>query len=224
MADIKIYAKPPCLYRYRRLGEKTEQEITALIKGYIYCPAFSEMNDPMESSHRISSRFQANPNSEKSRIRVQAALGKVGIASMSEIHDHEPMWAHYADQFKGMCVQYSTNRLLKGLSKDIAITRMMYSEKEPVLLDDSSTSIDRARLCLSSKTVRWASEREWRIFKEERGEASYGDQKPITGILLGSRISSQDEERVIDACRRLNVPVAKMTIDAYKLKFNRIRS
>lgn len=224
MADIKIYAKPPCLYRYRRLGEKTEQEITALINGYIYCPAFSEMNDPMESSHRISSRFQANPNSEKSRIRVQAALGKVGIASMSEIHDHEPMWAHYADQFKGMCVQYSTNRLLKGLSKDIAITRMMYSEKEPVLLDDSSTSIDRARLCLSSKTVRWASEREWRIFKEERGEASYGDQKPITGILLGSRISSQDEERVIDACRRLNVPVAKMTIDAYKLKFNRIRS
>lgn len=224
MADIKIYAKPPCLYRYRRLGEKTEQEITALIKGYIYCPTFSEMNDPMESSYRISSRFQANPNSEKSRIRVQAALGKVGIASMSEIHDHEPMWAHYADQFKGMCVQYSTNRLLKGLSKDIAITRMMYSEKEPVLLDDSSTSIDRARLCLSSKTVRWASEREWRIFKEERGEASYGDQKPITGILLGARISSQDEERVIDTCKMLNVPVAKMTIDAYKLKFNRIRS
>lgn len=224
MADIKIYAKPSYLYRYRPLGIKAEREIKALIDGYIYCPAFSDMNDPMEGSHRISARFQDNPNSEKSRNRVQATLSNMGIASMSEIHDHEPMWAHYADQFKGMCVQYSMNRLLKGLSNDIAITRMMYSEKEPVLLDNSSTSIDRARLCLSSKTIRWASEREWRVFREERGAASYGDQKPITGIFLGSGISNQDEADVINACSRLKVPVAKMTIDAYVLKFNRLRS
>jgi hypothetical protein len=219
MADIKIYAKPSYLYRYRPLGDKTKREIKALIDGYIYCPAFSDMNDPMEGSHRISSRFNDNPNSEKSRIRIQEAFDKMGIASMSEVHDHEPMWAHYADQFKGMCVQYSLNRLLKGLNKNIAITRMMYSEKEPVLLNDSSTSIDRARLCLSSKTVRWASEREWRIFMEEQGQASYREQKPVTKIFLGSRISALDEELVVNACRRLSVPVAKMVVNSYALEF-----
>jgi hypothetical protein len=61
MADIKIYAKPSYLYRYRPLGDKTEREIKALIDGYIYCPAFSDMNDPMEGSHRISARFNDNP-------------------------------------------------------------------------------------------------------------------------------------------------------------------
>jgi hypothetical protein len=61
-------------------------------------------------------------------------MGAMGIASMSEVYDHEPMWAHYADQFAGMCVQYNLARLIKGLDRDIAITRMMYSEREPVAL------------------------------------------------------------------------------------------
>jgi hypothetical protein len=189
MAEITIYAKPPHLHRYRPLGKKAPREIKALVEGYIYCPAFSDMNDPMESSYRLSAKFQRNPSGEKSHARVKSAFDKMGIASMSEVHDHEPMWAHYADQFKGMCVQYSLNRLVKGLHPDIAITRMMYSEKEPVLLYDASDAVDRARLCLSSKTVRWANEREWRIFKKEKGEAAYGDLNTVTKIFLGSRVS-----------------------------------
>jgi hypothetical protein len=114
MADIKIYAKPPSLFRYRPLGAKTAREIDALIKGYIYCPAFSDMNDPMEGLYRLSVRFESNPNSAKSQTRVKKALERMGIASMSEVYDHEPMWAHYADQFQGMCVQYNLSRLLRG--------------------------------------------------------------------------------------------------------------
>jgi Protein of unknown function (DUF2971) len=223
MADIKIYAKPSHLYRYRPLGAKAEQEIKALLEGYIYCGAFSNMNDPMEGTHRLSYRFMNSPISDKRRDRVRTAFDKMGIASMSEARDHEPMWAHYADQFKGMCVQYSMKKLLKGLGQNIAITRMMYSEREPVLLDDSSTATDRARLCLSSKNVRWASEREWRIFKEEQGEASYGIPTAVTKIFLGSRILAEDEEKVVNACRSLNVPVAKMAINSYALEFKSIR-
>lgn len=219
MAEIRIYAKPPNLFRYRALGGKADQELDALLGGYIYCPAFSSMNDPMEGAYGLSARFLANPTSEKSKSRVQAALAKMGIASLSEVNDHEPMWAHYADQFRGFCVQYNMSRLLKGLDSSVAITRMMYSEKEPVLLRDNSTSIDRARLCLSSKTVRWASEREWRIFLPEQGPASYGTEKAITKIFLGSRVSEDHERRVREVGRQLNIPVSKMTIDKYVISF-----
>jgi hypothetical protein len=219
MAEIKIYAKPSNLFRYRALGAKADQELSALLGGYIYCPAFSLMNDPMEGSYGFSARFLANPTSEKSKGRVQAALAKMGIAALSEVNDHEPMWAHYADQFRGFCVQYNMSKLLKGLDAGVAITRMMYSEREPVLLLDSSTSIDRARLCLSSKTVRWASEREWRIFLPEQGQASYGSETVITKIFLGSRISEEDEKRVREVGRKLGVPVSKMTIDKYAMSF-----
>lgn len=219
MAELKIYAKPSNLYRYRPLGVRAARELKALTDGVIYCPAYSAMNDPMEGLHRLSARFAENPGSEKSRDRVQAAMNAMGIASMSEVYDHEPMWAHYADQFAGMCVQYNLARLIKGLDRDIAITRMMYSELEPVLLKDNSTSIDRARLCLSSKTVRWASEREWRLFKVDQGSAGYGSEKAVTKIFLGSRVTPEDEALVLAAGEAIGVPVAKMEIDAYSISF-----
>ncbi|MGE7206350.1 DUF2971 domain-containing protein [Sphingomonas sp. NPDC019816] len=219
MAELKIYAKPSSLYRYRPLRSKAVRELRALRESFIYCPAYSAMNDPMEGLHRLSSRFAENRGSEKSRERVQTALQTMGIASMSEVHDHEPMWAHYADQFSGMCVQYSLNRLIKGLDLEIAITRMMYSEIEPVLLLDGSKSVDRARLCLSSKTVRWASEREWRIFMKEQGEASYGAEKAVTRIYLGSRVTQADEALVRATGREIGVPVSKMEIDKYAMSF-----
>lgn len=219
MAELKIYAKPSSLYRYRPLGPKAEREVRALSENFIYCPAYSAMNDPMEGLHRLSARLSENPGSEKSRVRIRDALQKMGIASMSEVYDHEPMWAHYADQFAGMCVQYSLNRLIKGLDRDIAITRMMYSETEPVLLDDKSNAVDRARLCLSSKTVRWASEREWRLFKVNQGNAYYADPKSVTKIFLGSRVSDADEALVRAAGGLIGVPVVKMQIDAYSIAF-----
>lgn len=219
MAEIRIYAKPSSLYRYRPLGKKAEREVQALKERYIYCPTYSAMNDPMEGLYRLSSRFVENPGSTTSRAKIQEVLDNMGIASMSEVYDHEPMWAHYADQFKGMCVQYSLNRLIKGLDADIAITRMMYSEIEPVLLDDKSNAIDRARLCLSSKTVRWASEREWRLFKLKQGKASYEDLRTVTKIFLGSRVSKTDEQLVRQAADTLKVSVVKMEIDAYSITF-----
>ena len=219
MAELKIYAKPSSLYRYRTLRKDAERELRALTEGYIYCPTYSAMNDPMEGTHRLSLRFSKNPGSVKSRANVQKTLETMGIASMSEVYDHEPMWAHYAGQFSGMCVQYSLSKLLKGLDSDIAITRMMYSETEPVLFDNKSNAMDRARLCLSSKTVRWASEREWRLFKTNQGEARYSNLAAVTKIFLGSRVESVDEELVRNAADKLKVNVLKMKIDSYSVKF-----
>jgi hypothetical protein len=54
---------------------------------------------------------------------------------------------------------------------------------------------------------------------EEQGQASYRGRQPVTRIFLGSRISAQNEEQVVKVCRRLNVPVTKMAINAYALEF-----
>ena len=97
------------------------------------------------------------------------------------------------------------------------ICRMMYSEREPVLLDDRSNAMDRARLSLSSKTVRWSGEREWRVFKPTVGEAHIDEARTVTKIFLGSRVTEADEVMVRDAGAALGVPVAKMQIDAYSV-------
>jgi len=219
MATIEIYAKPSNLYRYRPLGEKLDQEVDALLSGYIFCPLFSEMNDPMEGSHRISQRFSGGTSDSKRQGAVNDALATTGIASMSEVSDHEPMWAHYADQFGGMCVQYNVNALLRGLDDTVAITRMIYSELEPILAVDRSTATEKARHCLSSKTVRWASEREWRIFRDGRGPASYGSADAVKKIFLGSRTSAAERNRMAQVGEQLQVPVTVMKVQAYAMQF-----
>lgn len=219
MAKIEIYAKPSSLYRYRPLGPKTNQEISALMNGYIFCPLLSELNDPMEGSHRVSQRFSGNSAGDTRQEAVDAALATTGIASLSEVFDHEPMWAHYADQFRGLCVQYNMNALLRGLGENVAITRMMYSEQEPILLVDRSTPAEKARHCLSSKTVRWANEREWRIFRAGRGEASYGIEKAIKKIFLGSRVDAAAQCQVLEVGQHFQIPVVKMKLEAYSIQF-----
>jgi hypothetical protein len=223
VAELKIYAKPSKLFRYRPLGKHTERELEAIREGYIYCPRFNSMNDPMEGIYRFSESLANSSGSETNRAKLDAALEKMGIASMSEVFDHEPMWAHYAGSFSGMCVQYSLSKLITGLERDIAITRMMYSETAPVLLNQRSIPMDRACMCLSSETVRWSSEREWRLFKEEHGAASYKDLTAVTKIFLGSRISADDEDLVRKLANQLKIRVAKMHVNAYSLEFEPVR-
>ncbi len=215
-----IYAAPAHLYRYRPLGTKIEQEVDALVGQYIHCSGFSSMNDPMEGAHRISQRLRDKQSNGKQSSKIKEEMEAVGIASMSEVYDHEPMWAHYAARFTGMCVEYNTRRFLRGLPEDVALTRIMYSEQAPTLLDDGRLEADRVRGCLSTKSVRWASEREWRLFLTAPGHARYGGGNVVTRIYLGSRVSRKDEQRLTSVGEQLDIPVSKMTIESYSLSFD----
>ena len=220
MAELRIYSIPTHLFRYRPLGSKARRELEAIEQGYIYCPTFSSMNDPMEGSHRLSLRMLSNRDAHR---EVRQAQARLGVASFSEVFDHEPMWAHYADRFTGMCIQYNTRRLLRGLPDNVDIARMMYSEKEPTILEERQTPDDRAKMTLSSKTVRWASEREWRIFRPEVGKATYSAEDTVTRVYLGSRVSEEDEQSVRQVCKPLGISVAFMKINSYAMSFSSVR-
>jgi hypothetical protein len=73
----------------------------------------------------------------------------LGIASFSEVFDHEPMWAHYASNFTGICVAYSFQKLMKQLPDEYEFIRMTYSEKPPILLWSKKGASANAKLALS---------------------------------------------------------------------------
>lgn len=225
MAKLQIYAKPQYLYRYRPLGDFATRETDAIKNNYFFCPTFQDLNDPMEGIHRLSKRLIDNDKSESRITRIKNAIHSTGIASFSEVNDHEPMWAHYADQFRGMCIQYNLNRLINGLPDNISITRMLYSENAPVLLSDTTTASvdDRARLCLSSKTVRWASEREWRAFAPRSGRAYCDIPKTVTKIYLRPRVNKEDESKILSLGRKLNIQVLKMELNGYSISFKQYK-
>lgn len=204
--------------------ERVDREIDAIAGRYIYCPTFNEMNDPMEGTHSASALFRGEKNYDTTVAELNKAKSTLGIASLSEVYDHEPMWAHYADQFHGMCVAYSLSKLLGELSSKVALVRMNYSEKAPVLLRGRKTPEDRARLALSTKTIRWMSEREWRIIAPKSGRAQYKTADCVTRVYLGSRMAAEDQIKVRRKMAKLGIDVCKMHIEEYEIAFRKLRT
>ena len=86
------------LYKYKSL-DHFEFFMDLLIKKRLYGATFSELNDPMEGFF-ISENF-----SETEWEAMREAKKKVRICSLSKTYDNALMWAHYADEHKGCCIE-----------------------------------------------------------------------------------------------------------------------
>ena len=107
MATIKYYVRPQRLYRYRSL-KHLEREIDAIEDGYLFCAPYTELNDPMEGLFSSSHLLRESEDYRAIRNAIRENKAQIGMCSFSEVHDHELMWAHYADQFRGICRVFRT--------------------------------------------------------------------------------------------------------------------
>ena len=140
------------------------------------------------------------------------------MCSFSEVHDHELMWAHYADRFGGICVAYSLTKLLKYLPEDVSFVRIYYDEKVPTVRRTDHEPIHLAKMVLSYKNYRWLYEREWRMFAR-LGRAHYHKVACVSRLYLGSRIDSDKKEQIRRAMKPLGIPTSEMNVGKYTLNF-----
>lgn len=194
MAKIESYIEPATLYRYRSL-EEIDHEIDAISRATLYCAPYSTLNDPMEGFY-TTNRLQRESD-KYARIRSLIANSKndLGICSFSEVHNNEIMWAHYADEFRGICIAYRFKSLLSYLDKRTEFVRLSYLEKAPTLLANKTIEFS-ARRFLSCKSYKWLYEREWRMFAPQ-GIVTYTTVKCVRRVYLGSRISKHNKVKVL---------------------------
>lgn len=218
-SSIRTYATPSRLYRYRPMtAESLEQELDAVAKGYVFCAGYDEMNDPMEGSHSETALLKSATHYDRTIAQVTKAKSALGIASFSETHRSEPMWAYYAGSFRGICVAYDLRLLLREVDGG-EFVRMAYSETPPVLARGKRTVDEMAKMSLSTKTVRWAPEREWRLFQDVRGPSAYKSIKAVRGVYLGFRMDEGPRSAVVKVMRQLDIPVWQMKIEQYDLEY-----
>jgi hypothetical protein len=128
---------PPRLYRYRNLGNKgslTNREIDPIISGYIWCSTYDAMNDPMEGYFTPREFRTGGPEDYQDildEIRYNAT--ELGLACFSETYESELMWAHYAGNYSGICIGYSTKDLIAGLQGNVYLARISYVDEPPKL-------------------------------------------------------------------------------------------
>jgi hypothetical protein len=229
MASIETYAKPSRLYRYRNLrtyivnGERRldpealDRELRALEQRYIYCPKFTDMNDPMEGLYRASRALQERQDYDEVTQDVLGQKLSVGIASLSESWNNELMWAHYADGFRGLCISYLFARLLATLPRTCALSRVAYGDRPYYLNLAAMKRQQRARAILSTKNLNWSYEREWRLFRRGTGRARYGEDV-VTCVYLGARMSDADQAVVRGRLDAVGIAVRETYVDGYAVK------
>jgi hypothetical protein len=201
--------------------EKIKDELAALSDGYVFCAHYDEMNDPMEAKHRVSALLKRHSRYPKIAAQLEEKIRELGVASFSESRLIEPMWAYYADGFRGMCVAYSVNRLNDALPFGHGLARMGYNEIPPLLSLTTKDLNERARAVLCAKTLRWSHEREWRLFAPARGPAEYGSVKCVTAVYLGARMDEHTKARLLNVLEQRGIPAHIMDVESYTLKFLR---
>jgi hypothetical protein len=222
MAEIKTFIEPRYLYRYRSLAtqRKFDRELKALDEPHLWFSGFDEMNDPMEGLFSASPRASIHALYRTTRRDILDRTSSLGICSFSETNFHEIMWAHYADQFRGICVEYQVSKLLKELDQNVHLVRMVYSELEPTMFQQAIGDKAFAEKVLSSKNYRWAYEQEWRALSNSKGRVDI-KESCIHSVYLGIGIEDDHKNRIVQLLQEKPIECLTMVIDGYRLSFEK---
>ena len=154
-----------------------------------------------------------------------------GISCLSESDSSLLMWAHYANNHKGMCVEYE---LLK-ISDQLKFTPVpvIYTNDRVTLSSLESENLDRDTMkifveSITTKSSEWNYEKEWRIIRDEAAcgtrwnKADKGALLEMirpTSITLGCRADGNFEKSVRKYCEKEKVTLYKMgkNKDKYQL-------
>jgi len=218
MAQTRTFIEPVYLYRYRSL-KNLQHELSSIRENYLWCSQFEELNDPMEGSYEASIMLRKNVNFAVIREQIYGDKGAIGICSFSETNDHELMWAHYANQFKGICIEYYFPHLLKALGGECDFVRIFYNEKTHRVFPKSVSDPLIAKRLLATKSHRWLYEREWRLMTPTNGRLPLGRGDCISRVFLGNRITDQAKRELVRVCEQQGIRHRMMAIDGYSISF-----
>ena len=159
---------------------------------------------------------------------VQEYAAVVQFVSFSETNNNQPLWAHYGDKHKGVCLGFTFDleidgdNLLRPVLYDAPVVDRIAEPGEVRTGEELHGLISRI---LRSKRPEWSYEREWRLeipATYHRLEQSSTETKffrvlksELRQIIFGTRCHPIDIGRVSLVCLKngMNVPFFRMDSD-----------
>lgn len=154
--------------------------------------------------------------------RFESLKKAMGISCLSESEKSLLMWAHYANNHCGMCVEYDL----------LEINRQLKFSPVPVIYSDDRVCLDIVNLetlepdaikifveSLTSKSLEWSYEKEWRIIRDQsacgnkwdvKKEGALLDMIRPSSIILGYAAKPEFEKEVKEYCQSNKINLYKM--------------
>jgi hypothetical protein len=138
------------------------------------------------------------------------------------------MWSHYADQHRGLCIEYDVSSLPPDDERRYALCPVIYADRffdAGEYFRDAMQRRDFNNLWLtiacSHKAPEWSYEEEWRLILSlgPNEESSVPVPMPIKAVYLGSRMKAGTEETIRKAGNQLGLPLYRMRLakDSFRL-------
>ena len=249
---------PASLYKY--YGNST-RDLDSIKANKMWYSAPSNFNDvfdceiSVDEAAIINCAMQMAP--DKKKIRVGSPMWKqigqtmrqeiksfcatyegmrssMGISCLSESDNSLLMWAHYANNHRGMCVEYDLMEINKKLK--FTPVPIIYSKDRVCfdVLNLDTVGNDAVALLiqsLTSKSEEWSYEREWRIIREDSvcGDKWDVEKKgalldmvcPIS-ITLGCAAEDEFVKAVREYCEANRIPLFRMKKDKCQYRLNKV--
>lgn len=154
-------------------GNETFKNLLLRIRSHLIAGRTEEEIYSQERTFSHLGRILARSGDDVPRIyRLRRTLRSFRISAFSERNDSVPLWSHYADSHRGLCLEFTKSE--KTTSIFALMRRVSYVEKLPDLVSASQWAgfllgledIDFEKLIfdyLTHKGYEWRHEKEWRM-------------------------------------------------------------
>lgn len=162
---------------------------------------------------------------------LESNSNNIYICALSENNESSAMWAHYADKFRGFCIEYNFDEI-RWQPLWCSLQPVIYQDDIPDFSLYFRNDIKTFNNLISTyasmiKGTDWQYEKEWRLTiplgKQPKPYFIVKAPKP-TAIYLGLRISEEDQKRLIDIASSKGIPVYKMVYPktSFKVEYEKI--
>jgi Protein of unknown function (DUF2971) len=176
---------------------------------------FSWMS-PEEVRDRVTAISRKLFDDEKQRF-----VKTCGVSCFTEVNDSLLMWAHYADGYKGICLEFRPEIIKRLWPVKYAVHFPKFSLVRLFARNDP-TQIGEL-YCVKSE--HWSYEREWRAICS-RAKYNHVFSGAIKAIYLGTGISDENRERVFEAANasqeQIEIWEARKGEREFRLDFERL--
>ncbi|MEK8179921.1 DUF2971 domain-containing protein [Flavobacterium buctense] len=201
-------------YRFQSINKLTLQNLTNQ-NNWVADPF--EFNDPFEFSLYDSVLIDENGDFrnlnhiEKANVmKFKDSINEYGVVCYSSDSTNNLLWAHYADNHKGMCLVFDVPK-----EKEDGIYKVKYQERFPEInLTDDANSHEEIKTIVTTKSIEWKYENEYRqIFIMKNMLYEYPGI--LVEIIFGCRTPYEDIKMVtnIAVSKNPSIKISKMHMD-----------
>lgn len=207
--------KPTSLFKYRKFDKSC---LELLLNRQLWFATPASLNDPFEGEASyadvLNAVWDAYPFSEEERKfykeKIDEQLSNTGICSFSKTRKNQLMWAHYAEEHRGICIGFNEHLLRPEGSLlypvDVSyqadypyqeiIDRFKFFENFPGENNINSVAGDILHSILGTKYSNWKYEKERRLLRYKSGVFEFSP-KSINSIAFGLRMSERNKITLI---------------------------